>query len=210
MDMEIIKSFKLFGITLNENVYRPYVSSLENMEAYKKFSEWAEVKLEQNHEGRYTKVTVYPNGENTSALRYELREMAGTNKDKTKIGLYEFKDFNWEYVMGYTLSSSSDYNSIFSGIEKLALKELYGIDTSPRRFLASPENLEPIEDSENPDVMKSLISRIPEWKVIKYFKENPTLIYMLHNCPDLKKKIMDKANINDYSRIGRALKNGLI
>lgn len=208
--MEIIKSFELFGIKLNENVYRPYVSSLENMEAYKKFSEWAEVKLEQNHEGRYTKITVYPNGENTSALRYELREMAGTNKDKTKIGLYEFKDFNWEYVMGYTLSTSSDYNSIFSGIEKLALKELYGIDTSPRRFLASPENLEPIEDSGNPDVMKSLISRIPEWKVIKYFKENPTLIYMLHNCPDLKKKIMDKANINDYSRIGRALKNGLI
>ena len=63
---------------------------------------------------------------------------------------------------------------------------------------------------EKPGVMPSLISRIPEWKVIKYFKENPTLIYMLHNCPDLKKKIMDKANINDYSRIGRALKNGLI
>lgn len=208
--MEIIKSFELFGIKLNENVYRPYVSSLENMEAYKKFSEWAEVKLEQNHEGRYTKITVYPNGENTSALRYELREMAGTNKDKTKIGLYEFKDFNWEYVMGYTLSTSSDYNSIFSGIEKLALKELYGIDTSPRRFLASPENLEPIEDSGNPDVMKSLISRIPEWKVVRYFKDNPTLIYMLHSCPDLKKRIMDKANINDYSRIGRALKNGLI
>jgi hypothetical protein len=143
-------------------------------------------------------------------LVYELREMPGSSNDKIKIGLYQFRDFNWEYLMGYSISTSSDYNSIFSGIEKLALKELYGIDISHRKFLMSPENLEPIEDSENPDLMPSLISRIPEWKVIKYFKENPTLIYMLHNCPDLKKKIMDKANINDYSRIGRALKNGLI
>lgn len=210
MDMGIIKSFKLFKFSINENVYKPYTSSLKAMEAYKKFSEWAEVKLEQNSGGKYTKITVYPNGEDTSALRYELREMPDANKDRTKIGLYEFKDFNWEYVMGYTLSSSSDYNSIFSGIEKLALKELYGVDTSYRKFLSSPENLEHLEDCENPDVMTSLISRIPEWKVIKYFKDNPTLIYMLHNSPDLKKRIIDKANINDYSRIGRALKNGLI
>jgi hypothetical protein len=208
--MEIIKSFKLFGSIVNENVYRPYVRSLEGLDSYKKFSEWAEVKLEQNSQGKYTKITVYPNGEDEPTLVYELREMPGSSNDKIKIGLYQFRDFNWEYLMGYSISTSSDYNSIFSGIEKLALKELYGIDISHRKFLMSPENLEPIEDSENPDLMPSLISRIPEWKVIKYFKENPTLIYMLHNCPDLKKKIMDKANINDYSRIGRALKNGLI
>ena len=208
--MEIIKSFKLFGSIVNENVYRPYVRSLEGLDSYKKFSEWAEIKLEQNSQGKYTKITVYPNGEDEPTLVYELREMPGSSNDKIKIGLYQFRDFNWEYLMGYSISTSSDYNSIFSGIEKLALKELYGIDISHRKFLMSPENLEPIEDSENPDLMPSLISRIPEWKVIKYFKENPTLIYMLHNCPDLKKKIMDKANINDYSRIGRALKNGLI
>ena len=208
--MEIIKSFKLFGSIINENVYRPYVRSLEGLDAYKKFSEWAEVKLEQNSQGKYTKITVYPNGDDEPTLVYELREMPGSSNDKIKIGLYQFRDFNWEYLMGYSISTSSDYNSIFSGIEKLALKELYGIDISHRKFPMSPENLEPIEDSENPDLMPSLISRIPEWKVVKYFKENPTLIYMLHNCPDLKKKIMDKANINDYSRIGRALKNGLI
>ena len=208
--MEIIKSFKLFGSIINENVYRPYVRSLEGLDAYKKFSEWAEVKLEQNSQGKYTKITVYPNGDDEPTLVYELREMPGSSNDKIKIGLYQFRDFNWEYLMGYSISTSSDYNSIFSGIEKLALKELYGIDTSHRKFLMSPENLEPIEDSENPDLMTSLISRIPEWKVVKYFKENPTLIYMLHNCPDIKKRIMDKANINDYSRIGRALKNGLI
>lgn len=208
--MEIIKSFKLFVSIINENVYRPYVRSLEGLDAYKKFSEWAEVKLEQNSQGKYTKITVYPNGDDEPTLVYELREMPGSSNDKIKIGLYQFMDFNWEYLMGYSITTSSDYNSIFSGIEKLALKELYGIDTSHRKFLMSPENLEPIEDSENPDLMPSLISRIPEWKVVKYFKENPTLIYMLHNCPDLKKKIMDKANINDYSRIGRALKNGLI
>ena len=208
--MEIIKSFKLFGSIINENVYRPYVRSLEGLDAYKKFSEWAEVKLEQNSQGKYTKITVYPNGDDEPTLVYELREMPGSSNDKIKIGLYQFMDFNWEYLMGYSITTSSDYNSIFSGIEKLALKELYGIDTSHRKFLMSPENLEPIEDSENPDLMPSLISRIPEWKVVKYFKENPTLIYMLHNCPDLKKKIMNKANINDYSRIGRALKNGLI
>ena len=208
--MEIIKSFKLFGSIINENVYRPYVRSLEGLDAYKKFSEWAEVKLEQNSQGKYTKITVYPNGDDEPTLVYELREMPGSSNDKIKIGLYQFRDFNWEYLMGYSIITSSDYNSIFSGIEKLALKELYGIDISHRKFLMSPENLETIEDSENPDLMPSLISRIPEWKVVKYFKENPTLIYMLHNCPDLKKKIMDKANINDYSRIGRALKNGLI
>jgi hypothetical protein len=112
--------------------------------------------------------------------------------------------------MGYSISTSSDYNSIFSGIEKLDLKELYGLDTSHRKFLSSPESLEPIENCDNQDLMRSLITRIPEWKVVNYFKQNPMSIYMLHSCPDIKKKVMDKAGISDFSNIGRALKRGFI
>lgn len=209
--MEIIKSFKLFGSIINENVYRPYVRSLEGLDAYKKFSEWAEVKLEQNSQGKYTKITVYPNGDDETPLVYELREITDSSKDKIEIELYQFKDFNWEYLRKYSISTTSDYNLIFSSLEKLALKELYSIDISNRNFLSSPENLEPIDDSKNPDVLHSLISRIPEWKLVKYFKVNPTSIYMLHNSPEIKKNIIHKANIkNDYSRIGKALKRGLI
>lgn len=206
--MRIIKSFKLFGNRMNENVHRPYVKSLESIDAYKRFSEWADIKIEQTQDGKLTKITVYPEGPDSTALKYELREMSAG--DRIKIGLYKFKNFDWEYIMGYYISKLSDYNSIFSGIEKMILHEIYGIDIAYRKFLSSPENLEPIENSENPNLMSSLISRIPEWKVISYFKQNPTSIYMLSNSPDLKKKIMDKASIGDYSKIGRALKGGFI
>jgi hypothetical protein len=209
--MRIIKSFKLFGIKLNENIHRPYVNSLESLESYKKFSEWADIKLEQSQDGKNTKVTVYPDGKDSTILKYELRESNILKSgDRIKIGLYQFKDFQWEYIMGYSVSKVSDYNSIFSGIEKIILRDLYGVDISYRKFLSSPENLEPVENSENPKLMLSLISRIPEWKVVSYFKQNPTSIYMLNNSPELKKKIMYKANIGDYSKIGRVLKNGLI
>ena len=210
--MGIIKSFKLFGFKINENVYKPYVTSLENLDAYKKFSEWAEVKLQQSQDGETTKATIYPNGEDETALKYEIKEGSDAlASGRRKLSIYQFKDFEWEYVMGYWVSNVSDYENMFSSIEKMALKELYGLDISQKKFLSTPENLEPIEDCGNPDLMASLISRIPEWKVNKYFKENPMSIYMLHGCPEIKKRIMDKIGMDrDYSKIGRALKNGII
>ena len=210
--MGIIKSFKLFGFKINEIVYKPYVTSLENLDAYKKFSEWAEVKLQQSQDGKTTKVTIYPNGEDETALKYEIKEGSDAlASGRRKLSIYQFKDFEWEYVMGYWVSNVSDYENMFSSIEKMALKELYGLDISQKKFLSTPENLEPIEDCGNPDLMASLISRIPEWKVNKYFKENPMSIYMLHGCPEIKKRIMDKIGMDsDYSKIGRALKNGII
>jgi len=209
--MRIIKSFNLFGFRINENVYRPYVSSLENLEPYKKMSEWSEVNIEQRQDGKLTKINIFPNGDNDTILKYELREMPSSKSDsRIKMGVYKFKDFGWEYIMGYSVSNVSDYESIFGGIEKLAIKELYGIDIGKRGFLSSPESLEPIEDCDNPDLMRSLITRIPEVKVINYFKQNPMSIYMLHTCPDIKKKVIDKAGIGDFSNIGRALKKGMI
>lgn len=210
--MGIIKSFKLFGFKINENVYKPYVTSLENLDAYKKFSEWAEVKLQQSQDGKTTKATIYANGDNENVLKYEIREMhAELTAGRKKLSMYEFRDFDWEYVMGYWVADVSDYENMFASMEKMALNELYGLDISPRKFLSTPENLEPIEDCGNPNLMASLISRIPEWKVNKYFKENPMSIYMLHECPEIKKRIMDKIGMDsDYSKIGRALKNGII
>jgi len=209
--MRIIKSFNLFGFKINENVYRPYVSSLENLGYYKKISEWSDINIEQRYDGKVTRINIYPNGDRETALKYELREMSSAQPDgRIKMGLYQFKDFDWEYIMGYGVSNVSDYESIFRGIEKSAIKELYGLDIGKRDFLSSPENLEPIEDCENPDLMRSLITRIPEWKIVNYFKNRPTSIYMLHSCPDLKKKVMDKAGISDFSNIGRALKRGFI
>jgi hypothetical protein len=208
--MKIIKSFNLFGFKINENVYRPYVKSLENLESYKRIAEWSEINIQQSQDGKITKITIYPNGKDDTVLKYELKEWTIQSGDRVKIGVYEFKDFEWEYVMGYSVSNVSDYESMFSGIEKRVLKDLYSIDIGQRNFLSSVENLEPIEDCKNPDLMRSLISRIPEWKVVKFFKDNPTMIYMLHSCPDLKKKVMDKAGISDFSNIGRALKRGFI
>jgi hypothetical protein len=210
--MGIIKSFRLFGFKINENVYKPYVTSLENLDAYKKFSEWAEVKLQQSQDGKITKITVYPKGEDEMALKYEIRELTNAlASGRKKLSIYQFKDFDWQYVIGYWVSNVSDYENMFSSIEKIALKELYDLDISQKKFLTSPENLEPIEDCGNPNLMASLISRIPEWKVNRYFKENPMSIYMLHECPEIKKKIMDKIGMDsDYSKIGRALKNGII
>ena len=210
--MGIIKSFRLFGFKINENVYKPYVTSLENLDAYKKFSEWAEVKLQQSQDGKITKITVYPKGEDEMALKYEIRELTNAlASGRKKLSIFQFKDFDWQYVMGYWVSNVSDYENMFSSVEKMALKELYDLDISQKKFLASPENLEPIEDCGNPNLMASLISRIPEWKVNKYFKENPMSIYMLHECPEIKKRIMNKIGMeSDYSKIGRALKNGII
>jgi hypothetical protein len=210
--MEIIKSFKLFGFKLNENVYKPYVTSLKNLESYKKFSEWAEVNMEQSMDGKITKLTIYPKDDSENVLKYEIREITESlESGRRKLSIYVFKNFGWEYVMGFWLLNISDYENLFTSIEKMALKELYDFDITPRNFLSTPENLEPIEGSGNPDLMASLISRIPEWKVIRYFKENPMSIYMLDDCPVVKKKIMDKIGMDkDYSKIGRALKNGII
>ena len=209
--MRIIKSFNLFEFKINENVYRPYVKSLENLESYKRIAEWSEINIQQSQDGKITKITIYPNGDDDTVLKYELREMPSSqSSDMVKIGVYGFKDFEWEYIMGYSVSNVSDYESMLSGIEKRVLKDLYNIDIGQRNFLSSVENLEPVEDCKNPDLMRSLISRIPEWKVAKFFKDNPTMIYMLHSCPDLKKKVMDKAGISDFSNIGRALKRGFI
>lgn len=208
--MRIIKSFNLFGRKINENVYRPYVGSLGNLDAYKKISEWADINTEQKQDGKVTKITIYPHGEDETVVKYELREMAPTSNDKIRIGIYEFKDFDWEYIMGFSVSSVSDYESIFRGIEKFAVKELYDYNMSNRKYLDDPENLEPLIDCGNPDLIKSLITRIPESKVIKFFKDKPTSTYILNPCPDLKKKIMDKAGIKDFSHIGRALKRGFL
>lgn len=210
--MGIIKSFKIFGSKINENVYKPYVTSLKNLEAYKKISEWAEVNMEQSMDGKNTKLTIYPNDGNENVLKYDIREMTEPlGSGRRKLSIYEFKDFDWEYVMGFWVSNLSDHENLFAAIEKMALKELYDFDITPRNFLSTPKNLEPVEGSGNPDLMSSLISRIPEWKVVKYFKENPMSIYMLDDCPEIKKKIMDKIGMDkDYSKIGRALKNGII
>ena len=192
--MGIIKSFKLFGFKINENVYKPYVTSLETLDTYKKFSEWAEVKLQQSQDGKTTKVTIYPNGEDETALKYEIKEGSDAlASGRRKMSIYQFKNFDWEYVMGY--------ENMLSSIEKMALKELYGLDISQKKFLSTPENLEPIEDCGNPDLMASLISRIPEWKINKYFKENPMSIYMLHECPEIKKKIEENLKLMEITQV---------
>lgn len=43
-----------------------------------------------------------------------------------------------------------------------------------------------------------------------YFKKNPLKIYHLNNNPELKKKVLNVTGIEDYSKIGNALDNGLI
>ena len=209
--MGIIKTFRLFRSSINENVYKPYVSSLKNLNAYRKFSEWAEVRVVQQQDGKCTKITVYPNGKDETVLKYEIREMPnGITSSRMKLAVYEFKDFEWEYVMGYWVSGVSDYENMFTAIEKMALKELYDLDISHKNFLSSPKNLEPVDDCVNPDLMASLISRIPDNKVISYFKNNPLDLYILDDCPEIKKEIMTKAKIGDHSLVGRALKNNLL
>lgn len=43
-----------------------------------------------------------------------------------------------------------------------------------------------------------------------YFSLNPEKIYMIDKDPELKKQVLDKLGMKDLSKIGRALKQGLI
>jgi hypothetical protein len=46
--------------------------------------------------------------------------------------------------------------------------------------------------------------------LLDYFKKNPLEIYMLDDKPELKKEVLDKTGIKDYSKLGKGLKSGII
>jgi hypothetical protein len=46
--------------------------------------------------------------------------------------------------------------------------------------------------------------------LLDYFKKNPLEIHMLDDKPELKKEVLDKTGIKDYSAIGRKLRSGMI
>jgi hypothetical protein len=57
----------------------------------------------------------------------------------------------------------------------------------------------------NPELLKNHIDLIAG-----YFKSHQTETYKLDSMPEIKKEVMDKAGIKDYSNIGRIIRSGAI
>lgn len=67
------------------------------------------------------------------------------------------------------------------------------------------------KNKENRDaIIRELIRYADIDSICKYIKRNPLELYLLDDIPHIKKEVLEKTGIKDYSSIGRKLRNGMI
>jgi hypothetical protein len=152
-------------------------------------------------------------------------------------GLSNWDAVKWEPAYdSYTKSFGKFYiiNDSFlvmcKGETPSEMKIISGSD-SLNRFYSKPEEIDKLIIKKigcHPEILKmslSIARKISPFTINKnfksgsdneidflcdYFKNHPLEIYALDGSPELKKEVLDKTGIRDYSNIGRKLRSGMI
>ena len=95
-------------------------------------------------------------------------------------------------------------------IEYLTFKplpqQLHEAKMNPRsRFLVSGK----VQAADKPNANHELLKNNMDL-IVGYFKSHPTETYKLDGIPRIKREVIDRAGIKDYSRIGRNIRSGAI